>query len=177
MKRIFVFTIVGGILALLPQLAHAETVMLYTQMQLRGDSKEANVDRYVAIEDGVMTLFFDSGNIIFDTGLPQKTAVADGVSPRPESWAVAAAKAGGAHWLLEIQLVFPQNPYPAPVPSSVTYKFTDLSTGKTVAEGEISPSVSAHELATKKPYDLCYALGEQIARDAMKGWKPSSATL
>ena len=175
MKRVFVAAIAGGILCLLPQLAHAETVMLYTQMQLRGDSAEKNVERFVAVEDGVMTLFFDSGNIIFDTGLPQKTAASDTLAPRPESWAVDAAKEGGARWLLEIKLVFPQDPYPATVPASIHYKFTKLATGETISEGDVTPSISKHDLETKKPYDLCFALGEEVARDAMKGWQvPSS---
>ncbi len=148
--------------------------MLYTQMQLRGDSQEKNVDRFVAIEDGVMTLFFDSGNIIFDTGLPQKTAVSDTLAPRPESWAVSAATEGGAHFLLEIKLTFPTDPYPAAVPSMIHYKFTELATGETISEGDVTPSITPHDLATKKPYDLCFALGEEIARDVMKGWQNPS---
>ncbi len=152
--------------------AFADTVMLYTQMRASADSQNKNVERYVAIEDGVMALFFDSGHIIFDTGLPQ-SAKSGAPSANPsETWAAETAKTGGASYLLEVELSFPDAPSPSVVPTGIHYKFLHLSSGRTIAEGSLVPQVPPKNAADRKtPYDLCYALGQEVARDVLRDWK------
>ena len=172
-KAVAWFVLCGGLL-LFPGLAFSETVMLYTQMQLRSEGPDRNLDRFAAIEDGVMSLFFDSGHIIFDTGMPQQPNLAGTNGQQSETWAIQEARKGGADFLLEVSLSFPDAPYPAVVPLAIHYKLKQLANGLTLAEGDVTPAFQPSEVAEKKPYDLCFALGQEVARHALAAWQQVS---
>lgn len=156
--------------ALLPGMLFAETVMLLTRMHPAETLKGANAERFVAVEDGVEDQFFNAGHIIFDAGLPSAKEVHQSASGRTDRWAEQTAKAGGASYLLIVDLEFPKNNTTAPIPSSVSYRFFDLKTGGTLATGTVDTQSAKGEIGKKKPYDLCFALGRQVADNALSKW-------
>lgn len=170
MKKLMLMFILG----LLPGALFAETVMLLTRMQPAESSKGANVERFVAVVDGVEDQFFNSGHIIFDAGLPSSDNNESDSVARTDIWAERTAKEGGAAFLLIVDLGFPDAEKSAPVPSSISYRFLDLKSGSLLAEGKLDTTVPEGDLKSKKPYELCFALGQKIARNAMKKWSLSS---
>lgn len=163
-----------ALLAFLPGFLFAETIMLYTRMQPVETEKGKNIDRFIAVEDGVEDQFYSSGHIIFDAGVPRQAEAAAGPVNKSDAWAQKVAISGGAGYLLLVNLTFPDGSTPAVVPDAVSYRFADLKTGKTLAEGTLQVTLTKEQMADKKPYDLCFALGQKIARDAMSNWRPNS---
>ncbi len=162
-----------AVLAFLPGFLFAETIMLYTRMQPAETGNGKNIDRFIAVEDGVEDQFYTSGHIIFDAGVP-KPNFAEASLTQGDAWAQKVAISGGARFLLLVNLTFPDAPKPAVVPDSISYRFADLKTGKTLAEGTLRVTLTKEQMAGKRPYDLCFALGQEIARDAMSNWQPNS---
>lgn len=158
------------ILALLPGLLFAETVMLFTRMQPNETKQGPNVDQFIAVEDGVEDQFFTSGHIIFDAGVPANRQEQSGSGAQSDSWAEKTAKAGGANYLLIVNLGFPSATKPAAVPSTVSYRFMNLKTGGTLAEGNVDTKKRETKDPSKKPYELCFAIGQQIAKYVMTDW-------
>ncbi|HUX20440.1 MAG TPA: hypothetical protein VMW69_04315 [Spirochaetia bacterium] len=168
MKR----AIAALLLALLPGALFAETVMLFTRMQPVESHKGANVDQFIAVEDGVEDQFFNSGHIIFDAGVPEMAALANSSAVQTDSWAEQTAKDGGANYLLIVNLGFPAEVKTASVPSAVSYRFMDLKTGSMLAEGSVDTRTTEIDLKSKKPYELCFAIGQKIAKYVMTDWSP-----
>lgn len=169
MKRVIFLLL----LSMLPGLLYAETVMLFTRMQPPGSGKGANIDRFIAVEDGVEQQFYSAGHIIFDAGVPRATE--RGTAPRSNGWARRVAMKGGASYLLIVNLTFPNAKKSEKLPSSASYRFMNIKTGALLAKGTVNPGgVTATAKSKKKPYDLCFALGQQIAEKAMNRWKPRS---
>jgi len=162
------------ILVLLPGFLFAETVMLYTRMQPAETEKGKNIDQFIAVEDGVEDQFYNSGHIIFDAGVPRAEDQSSVPINKSDSWAVQTAVSGGASYLLVVNLTFPSDTVAAVVPESISYRFADLKTGETVAAGTLPVHLTQEQLKGKKPYDLCFSLGQEVARSAMSKWQPAS---
>jgi len=158
------------ILALLPGLLFAETVMLFTRMQPNETKQGPNIDRFIAVEDGVEDQFFTSGHIIFDAGVPANRQTESGSAGQTDSWAEQTAKAGGANYLLIVNLGFPSATKAVQVPSTVSYRFMNVKTAGTLAEGNVDTKNRESKDPSKKPYELCFAIGQQIAKYVMTNW-------
>lgn len=166
MKRLVLVLILSS----LPGLLFAETVMLFARVEPSAGGNSVNAERFVAVEDGVEDQFYTAGHIIFDPGAPRSGDRAS-VS-HTDSWAEQVARAGGANFLLIVNLAFPEAQKADDLPSKASYEFLDLKSGSTLAVGSVAPHASVEELKTKKPYDLCFAFGRKIAEDAMNKWGP-----
>jgi hypothetical protein len=160
------------LLALLPGALFAETVMLYARMQPVESHQAANVDQFIAVEDGVEDQFYNSGHIIFDAGVPETPTVAKASAVQTDGWAEQTAKSGGANYLLFVNLGFPTAATASSVPSTVSYRFMDLKTGSMLAEGSVDTRTAENDLKSKKPYELCFAIGQTIAKYVMTDWSP-----
>lgn len=167
MKRVVLVLIISC----LPGLLFAETVMLFARVEPPVGGKGVNVERYVAVEDGVEDQFYTAGHIIFDPGAPRGSVHA--YLAHTDSWAEQVARAGGADFLLIVNLVFPEALKGADLPTKASYEFVDLKSGSTLAVGSVASRASVEKLKTTKPYDLCFAFGRKIAEDAMNKWRPT----
>lgn len=170
MKRVILMLV----FSLLPGMLFAETVMLFTRMHPAESQRGANYERFVAVEDGVEDQFFSAGHIIFDAGLPRAIEHQRAQTVRTDTWARQTAKAGGANFLLIVNLEFPNPQKALPLPRTASYRFISLKDGMTLAHGSVDTSAIVTDLKSKKPYDLCFALGKRIAENALGSWKPSS---
>lgn len=166
MKRLVLVLILSS----LPGLLFAETVMLFARVEPSVGGKGVNVERFVAVENGVEDQFYNAGHIIFDTGAPHSGG--NGAVSHSNGWAEQVARSGGADFLLIVNLKFPEALKGADLPSTASYEFVDLKSGSMLAEGSVASQASEHELKTKKPYDLCFAFGRRIAEEAMTKWGP-----
>lgn len=166
MKRLVLVLILSS----LPGLLFAETVMLFARVEPPVGGKGVNVERFVAVEDGVEDQFYNAGHIIFDPGVP-RGGDRESVS-HTNGWAEQIAKSGGADFLLIVNLVFPDALKGGDLPRRASYEFMDLKSGSMLARGSVASQASEHELKTKKPYDLCFAFGRKIAEEAMNKWGP-----
>lgn len=162
-------------LALSPGLLFADTVMLLTRMQPPESNQGMNIERSIAVEDGVEDEFFSSGHIIFDPGLPSANDKVLNSMARSDSWAEQTAKTGGADLLLIVDLTFPGTQKEVVVPTGAVFRFFDLRSGSMLIEGSVDTSISKEELTSKKPYELCFALGQKIARNVILRWTPKKA--
>ena len=162
------------VLALLPGTLFAETVMLLTRVKPDQSKPHVAVEQSIAVEDGVEDQFFSSGHIIFDAGISDQVKAAPNSVNGSDGWAEETAKSGGATFLLIVSLEYAAATRSAILPSAATYRFMDLKTGSTLAEGNVDTKAPESELKTKKPYEIAFALGQKIAKFVMTSWEPTS---
>lgn len=144
----------------------SETVMLY--LANSEDSifiREETVPLAMAIEDGIMEVFFDTGHIIFNSGIDSEEP------PDPpfksERIAVRLAKAGGALYLLEVEL-FAADAADS-MPSFATFIFTDLQLSEVISKGRIVTEELIPDSLTD-PGEVCVLLGRDLAQNALQEW-------
>jgi len=149
--------------------ARSETVMLYVRdMTTDEDSAEASISFFMALEDGVMDQFFESGHIIFDSGLQYVTVEEERF---PERTAVRMAKSGGARVLLEIDMTYPPGPRDHTVlPLAARFTVSDILSGDSLHQGTISFSsiVESEKGNPKSDEELCTIWGKTIAGEALR---------
>lgn len=117
-----------------------------------------------AIEDGAMNEFFDMGHIIFNAGIKSSGP------PEPpypsESPEVRVAKAGGASFLLELLLSYSGLPENGDVKiDAVSYRFSNVLTGKLLADGVVSADSVPPEKKTAE--EIGFELGRILALIAL----------
>lgn len=119
----------------------------------------------MAIEDGIMEVFFDTGHIIFNSGIDSEEP------PDPpfksERIAVRLAKAGGALYLLEVEL-FAADAADS-MPSFATFIFTDLQLSEVISKGRIVTEELIPDSLTD-PGEVCVLLGRDLAQNALQEW-------
>ena len=98
MKLVKTLLIVLFIIGMQSALA-AETVALFFREVSANQTKSHESELKLAVESGIMEVFFDAGHIAFPV-------TAEGIDPpfRSEPREIRQAKSGGASWLLDIQL-------------------------------------------------------------------------
>ena len=164
-----------SLLLLLPLLAFvlvpavtltADTVMVYTEdVAGNGDAKLSRG----YLEDGVMSVFFDAGHIVFNS-FPEAAEGTESPEGFSDRFPVRAAKSGGATLLLEIGMSFNEDKE-EPFPVSVDYRFFRIISEELLVNG----SVDLNEVRTEEEKEelekkeLVRRLGERVAHDALSG--------
>ncbi len=158
----------------------AETVMVYV-----GNTAESEdifnlcLPISSALEDGVMNEFFDEGHIIFNAGIRFKPETAmEQEFPRPpfdaDRLPIRIAKAGGASYLLEIQIHYilhkgEEEAYELPEDFSADYVFSHITSSRVLQTGDMEYS-AMNTGGDGKIEEYSYALGQAIAKEALSIW-------
>jgi len=145
---------------------HGETVMV--DVSNGPESLYISEERFenaVALEDGVMELFFDNGHIVFNAGIsvdrPNEME-----SDETES-AMRIAKRGGASHLLAVRVGAPANK--GELPKFVSYVFYRLSDDFVLSRG----SLQLTDMPLDKNYsiqEICRIYGRRTAENALRSW-------
>ncbi len=143
----------------------SDTVMLYTAEAEGSHFFEiAGIDLAAAVEDGVLSVFFEEGYIIFNYGLAAPDPLEAPFAT--ERVPVRVAKSGGASLLLEIRLSDPENDRMIPV--SVTYVFTDIILDREISRGVVVTADIVDPRVTDARA-LCVEIGRAAALSALGG--------
>ena len=128
-KKLFLFVLI----LCLPFLLFAETILLYTITEASADDIEQFGD---FIESGVMNEFFDAGHIVFNAAVSGFVPEV-GLDHHKEPASIQLAKAGGASFLLEVQLVYSEV-QGRTLPSYAVFQLIDVLSGDLIKEGSVS---------------------------------------
>ena len=159
------------ILLVITGVSFGETVMLYVGS---GPENRAEFDLCIpisaALEDGVMSEFFDSGHIIFNAGL--KSAVRFPEPPGShERLPLRIAKAGGASYLLEVELNYSvPDGEDGPKDFYADFVFSHVNSSKVLQQGELSSQAAERNIETPDPEEKGYVLGTMIAQETLAVW-------
>jgi len=117
----------------IPFLLSAETVLLYTI----SEADVVDIDQYDDfIESAVMNEFFDAGHIVFNASVVGE--VPDiGLDHFKEPASMQMAKAGGAAFLLEVNLVY-SDIKGRNFPGYAKFRLVEVSSGNVVKEGAVN---------------------------------------
>ena len=128
-KRLFLFISIFC----LPFLLSAETVLLYTISDADVVDEEQFGD---LIESAVMNEFFDAGHIVFNASVIGN-APEVGLDHYKESASIQMAKAGGASFLLEVNLIY-SDMKGYNLPGYAKFRLIDVYTGDMLEEGTVN---------------------------------------
>ena len=137
--------------------------MVYVSTSPDSDYQLGSALRYAtAIESGVMDVFFDHGHIVFNFGIP-------GIDPEPtpfrsEPPAVRVAKRGAATRLLELLFSDPTKDHP--MPATIEYTYTDLTSDLVVAAGVVRAAML--RVGSTDLIELCREYGQEVAIEALR---------
>ena len=165
MRRI----LVGIILLVGSAACFGETVMLYIG---DGDLDEEAFETYLplarAVEEGVMTEFFDSGHIIFNNGISPE---AEYIEPpfEAERVPVRMAKSGGARYLLEVKLTYTGAGTDDPDITSAVYRFSNVVDGRMLRSGTVGEAIPPKR-DFEEPEQRWYGFGQEIAEGSLSIW-------
>ncbi len=154
------------LLCVLVPVAMADTVLLYTMNDDFGKDDYAEADdpkrapSVTIVEDGVMSLFFDNGHIIFNAGYTDRM-----YSPfDAEPLAYRLAKNGGANLLLEVALSYAQadeGVYATPI--TARYRLVEIPSEKILTEALLETASLREGGIQPSGEELCFMLGQSIA--------------
>ena len=142
----------------------AETILLFTQNECEEFNNYIKNQQY-AVEDSVMSSFFDAGHIIFNSGISKENGY---LSVPSERLSYRLAKESGAELLLEIKLNYKRFDELEKV-DTANFNFINVNEGKVLYQGELSISefVSNDSKKGKQIIELCKLLGENLASGAL----------
>ncbi len=128
-KRLFLFVLIFC----LPFLLSAETVLLYTI----SEADVLDLEQYGDfIESAVMNEFFDAGHIVFNTSVLGEVPEI-GLDHFKEPASMQMAKAGGAAFLLEVNLVYSEIKG-RNLPGCAKFRLIEVFSGAMVKEGSVN---------------------------------------
>ena len=144
----------------------AETLLVFTVNSVDMNADEPDV-RVVglqsAVEEGIMSVLFNDGHIVFNAGVVSSNEKLDIASDR---LSVRLAKNGGASWLLEVDLGYVSKG-PEISLANAEYRLYHLNTDKEIISGEVSPA----EVKSRPDQDdeeLGEAMGEGIGYNVIR---------
>ena len=151
--------------------AYSETLLVYTRnnVEAEEDFPAAVLKAQAAVEDGIMSVLFDDGHIVFNAGVVKDEEDLDIVSDRVS---VRVAKNGGASWLVEVDLYYTQSGDEKQF-TKAEYSLYDLNKDEQL----ISEQVSVQDVRTRddqKLDELCQLLGEGIGFHVAR-WLPDES--
>lgn len=154
--------------------AVSETVMLYIGNGAETEEQfQVCLPVSLALEDGVMNEFFDSGHIVFNAGISMDREFPDTPFPA-DRLPLRAAKAGGAAYLLEVTINYTfqggedgeigmDNSF------SADYIFSQVSSSRVLRTGGVT-TAAVTGIESPEPEKYSYVLGQMIAREALSIW-------
>jgi len=165
-KIIIVFLLVLGIIGSVS----AETVLLYVHNTLETEEFfDLCLPVSMAVEDGVMNEFFDNGHIIFNAGIKMEHQFPEPPGA-PDRLPLRIAKAGGASYLLEVEINYqPLNDEEPPESFFTDYVFSHVVSSRVLYSGEMNSS-AVRGIEEENPEQFGYVLGKMIAQDALSVW-------
>jgi len=164
MQNTKIFILCAILLTALVVPATAETVMLFTDRP-SGFGDEKSSIHY--IEDGIMEVFFDAGHIIFNSTYQSTEEIVEEKDVFADYPAFRIAKAGGAMYILTVQLRFTEDEEDL-LPVAAAYALIDLETEANLAGGTVMLE-RPDDWKEKEPYELVQGMGRRLGREALKG--------
>jgi len=164
------FAVIIAFLLFAAAAAGAETVLLYIGDGAgNGPVFRQCMPISAAIEDGVMNEYFENGHIIFNAGVKAAAGY-----PEPpgstEPLPVRIAKAGGASYLLEVEMIYNlREGELQPSDFQAGYIFSNVHSSKVLQRGSFSSKSIGSEEAPG-PEESGYRLGQMLARETLAIW-------
>lgn len=153
--------------------ADAETVLV----SVRDDSEIVPADdedynaqsrfHLSAVEDGVMSTFFDAGHIVFNLG--DYTRDAEGTMQRRYT-VRKAAREGGAAFVVQLSVTF-ERPKPDLLrPTAVNYVLWEVESGEMIAEGARTAPFPESPDGSSEPGSRTARIGRHIGQELLSEW-------
>lgn len=126
---------------------------------------DGRMPNIIALEDGVMELFFDEGHIVFNSGVSVDSSLPTLAASTDLS--IRTARLGGATHLLEV--LVGQADEDRDLPTTVSYRFYRVSDRTILSRG----SLKLEDMPQDRNYsteELCKLFGRKTAENALSSW-------
>jgi hypothetical protein len=158
-----------SLLVIVAAFGFAETVMVSVRDE-SGFSDEGYLaaSRYqlTAVEDGIMETFFDAGHIVFNLGDYEHF---DGADIQRRYTVRAAAREGGASYVVQLALLFERDGDSSVRPLQVEYELWEVGTGERIAAGTRSAPFEFGSRGSERG-SRSAALGRRVATELLSAW-------
>lgn len=120
-----------------------------------------------AVEDGVMSEFFDAGHIVFNLG---DYALSSESEMQRRYTVRKAARDGGAAYVVQLSVVF-ERPTPDVLrPQRVEYRLWEVESGAMIVEGARTAPFSRASDGSSEPGSRSARIGRGIAEELLAEW-------
>ncbi|MFP4612001.1 MAG: hypothetical protein ACLFM5_01280 [Spirochaetaceae bacterium] len=148
--------------------ATAETIMVSVHDQAdSGDEDYVEASRFhlSAAEDGVMSVLFEEGHIVFNLG---EYGVFDGPEIARRYMVREAARDGGARYIVDMMLEFERIEGDRLEPAGVNYELREVDGGPPVASGRMTGPFGEDEASERG--ERSAALGRRVGEELLSAW-------